>query len=1116
MSTRHKMKKIVDGNTACSQIAYYFSEVCSIYPITPSSPMAANIDSLTSTNLLNIFNDKPKVIEMESEAGAAGAMHGALISGSLASTFTASQGLLLMIPNMYKMAGEMLPGVIHVASRSLATHALSIFGDHQDIYATRATGFCMLASTSVQDAQNLAAVAHLSAIKGSLPFLHFFDGFRTSHELNTIEEMPEEELLKLVDYNKINEFKKRALNINNKYQYGMSQNEDIYFQCTEARNKYYEVMPDIVNEYMLKINEIMKTDYKPFNYYGSATARNIIVAMGSINDTIKQVINKIPDVGLIEVHLYRPFSSKYFLEVLPKTVKNIAVLDRTKEIGATGEPLYLDVCSVLKNQNINIYGGRYGLSSKNTTPADIYSVYKMLEEKPVNNFTIGINDDVTNLSLPTVEFKIESKNKEILIYGFGSDGMVSASKDLLKIVHEKLNKFVQGYFQYDSKKSGGVTVSNLRYGDKEIREPYYVNNPKIIVITKDIYFKMFEMVDNIEENGIILINTIKSKDELLKLLPNSVKKTIITKKVKVYFINAEDIALKNKIPGKISKIMEVLILNLLNVENSIKIVEESIKKSFATKGESVINSNIASINDAINKLQTLEINEYHEETIKIIDNDVVTMINKRLGDKIPVSELEDYAYGKFACGTSATEKRNISNIIPFWNKENCIQCGMCSLVCPHAVIRTITSEDKTKGIPFAGKDNLRYIVEINEEDCTGCGLCANICPGKIGNKALEMKETTKKNKKEENEYKIENPLNKYAIKGSQLEKPLFEFSGACAGCGETPYIKLLTQLVGEKLVIANATGCSSIYGGSVPSTPYLIPWANSLFEDNAEFAYGIYTSYQQKRERIENLIIQTIDSVDGEVKSLYEEWLNNKENYDITKKVTKELKNKTIPKELSDLIDYVPARSVWAIGGDGWAYDIGFGGLDHVLHSNENIKILVLDTEVYSNTGGQASKSTKLGAVAEFANFGKKTIKKDLFKIATCIPNCYVASISLGSNMQQAINAFKEAEEHDGPAIIIAYSPCIEHGIKTGMGCSIGEEKLAVECGYTLLMRYDGDLHLDSKEPNFDKYEEFLNNEVRFNSLKIKNPELAKELLNEQKNNAINRYNYYKKIAKEK
>ena len=1110
------MKKIVDGNTACSQIAYYFSEVCSIYPITPSSPMAANIDSLTSTNLLNIFNDKPKVIEMESEAGAAGAMHGALISGSLASTFTASQGLLLMIPNMYKMAGEMLPGVIHVASRSLATHALSIFGDHQDIYATRATGFCMLASTSVQDAQNLAAVAHLSAIKGSLPFLHFFDGFRTSHELNTIEEMPEEELLKLVDYNKINEFKKRALNINNKYQYGMSQNEDIYFQCTEARNKYYEVMPDIVNEYMLKINEIMKTDYKPFNYYGSATARNIIVAMGSINDTIKQVINKIPDVGLIEVHLYRPFSSKYFLEVLPKTVKNIAVLDRTKEIGATGEPLYLDVCSVLKNQNINIYGGRYGLSSKNTTPADIYSVYKMLEEKPVNNFTIGINDDVTNLSLPTVEFKIESKNKEILIYGFGSDGMVSASKDLLKIVHEKLNKFVQGYFQYDSKKSGGVTVSNLRYGDKEIREPYYVNNPKIIVITKDIYFKMFEMVDNIEENGIILINTIKSKAELLKLLPNSVKETIITKKVKVYFINAEDIALKNKIPGKISKIMEVLILNLLNVENSIKIVEESIKKSFATKGESVINSNIASINDAINKLQTLEINEYHEETIKIIDNDVVTMINKRLGDKIPVSELEDYAYGKFACGTSATEKRNISNIIPFWNKENCIQCGMCSLVCPHAVIRTITSEDKTKGIPFAGKDNLRYIVEINEEDCTGCGLCANICPGKIGNKALEMKETTKKNKKEENEYKIENPLNKYTIKGSQLEKPLFEFSGACAGCGETPYIKLLTQLVGEKLVIANATGCSSIYGGSVPSTPYLIPWANSLFEDNAEFAYGIYTSYQQKRERIENLIIQTIDSVDGEVKSLYEEWLNNKENYDITKKVAKELKNKTIPKELSDLIDYVPARSVWAIGGDGWAYDIGFGGLDHVLHSNENIKILVLDTEVYSNTGGQASKSTKLGAVAEFANFGKKTIKKDLFKIATCIPNCYVASISLGSNMQQAINAFKEAEEHDGPAIIIAYSPCIEHGIKTGMGCSIGEEKLAVECGYTLLMRYDGDLHLDSKEPNFDKYEEFLNNEVRFNSLKIKNPELAKELLNEQKNNAINRYNYYKKIAKEK
>lgn len=1106
------MKIIVDGNGACSKIAYYFSEICSIYPITPSSPMASNIDLLTATNLLNIFNSKPTVVEMESEAGAAGAMHGALLSGSLASTFTASQGLLLMIPNMYKMAGEMLPGVIHVAARSLATHALSIFGDHQDIYATRATGFCILASSSVQDAQNLAAVAHLSAIKGSLPFLHFFDGFRTSHELNTIEEIPEEKLLSLVDHDAIANFRKRTLNVGHKVQYGMSQTEDIYFQCMEARNSYYNNIPDIVNNYMQKINEIMNTNYKPFTYYGAKNAENIIVAMGSVTDTIKEAVDILGNVGLITVHLYRPFSSKYFLDVLPQSVKKIAVLDRTKESGAPGEPLYLDVCSVLKDKNIKIYGGRYGLSSKNTTPNNIIGIYKMMETNIHHNFTIGITDDLTNLSIDPYPVKINNKHHEILIYGFGSDGMVSASKDLLKIIHKSSDQYVQGYFQYDSKKSGGVTVSNLRYSDKIIKEPYYVTKPEMIIVTKDIYFRMFNFVDKIQENGVILINTIKNSDEILKLLPNKIKEILIKKNITVYYINAEDIALRNNIPGKISKIMEVLILKLLGIEKNAEYVEESIKLSFANKGKSIIDNNIKSIKEAVSNIKKLDIKCNNFDSINIIDDSIINIINGRLGDTLPVSKLKDFCNGEFPGGTTQFEKRNISNIVPEWQKENCIQCGMCALACPHAVIRSEASISDDDGIPFIGQNGLKYIIKISEEDCTGCGVCANVCPGKGGLKALIMREKNDKTRVVFNYSKHINPLNKFTIKGSQLEKPLFEFSGACAGCGETPYIKLLTQLFGEKLIIANATGCSSIYGGSLPSTPYSIPWANSLFEDNAEFALGMHLSYKQKRDQIEYIMKETIDSVDKDEKELFETWLKNKNDFEITMNIKENLKNKTIPKDLSLLIDYIPARSVWAIGGDGWAYDIGYGGLDHVLHANENVKILVLDTEVYSNTGGQASKSTKLGAVAEFSNFGKKTAKKDLFKIASCIPNCYVATISLGANMQHAINVFKEAEEHDGPALIIAYCPCIEHGIKTGMGYSMMEEKLAVECGYNLLLRYDGKYHLDSKEPDFDKYEQFLDNEIRFNALKIKDKDLAIKVLEMQKNNAINRYLYYKNI----
>ena len=1107
------MYKIIDGNKACADTAYLFSEVSCIYPITPSSPMASEVDLISSKKEKNIFNDTVKVVEMQSEAGAAGAMHGALLAGSLATTFTASQGLLLMIPNMYKMAGECLPGVIHVASRTIATHALSIFGDHSDIYATRQTGFCFLASTNVEDAGMLAAVAHLSAIEGSLPFVHFFDGFRTSHEINKVNVLESETIKSLINYDAIKKFKKRML-IANPQQHGMAENEDIYFQSIEARNELYDKIPSIVDSYMEKINKITGKNYHPFNYYGAPDATNIIVAMGSVCDTIKLVIDneikKGKKIGLIEVHLYRPFAKDYLLKVLPSTVKNIAVLDRTKEAGSIGEPLYLDVLSALKNKSINIVGGRYGISSKNTTPDQIMAVYEMLDTNLKENFTIGINDDVTNLSLKVKPYLLNKHEKEIKIYGFGSDGMVSASKEIMGIIGEK--QFVQSYNQYDSKKSGGVTICNMRFSTLPINAPFYVTKPSLIVVTKDEYFHKFNMLNELNENGTLLINT--KEYDLNSFLPNHVKKEIVEKKINVLTIDADKIANECGIKGKISKIMEIIILSLLKVENALDVLNNDIEIKFKTKGEDVINANKKAIKLAINKVNKCDTNfTYVEENKKELN--VIEKINRRMGETLSVSELIPFRDGAFPCSLSKLEKRHIANVVPKWNPEKCIQCGQCSAVCPHAVIRAFAIKEQNGRGNMIGKPDYNYEIKISEADCTSCGLCINAC----STGALSFGEYDDSSAKEAAKWfeEKDNPtdlFNNKTIKGLQFIKPKFEFSGACAGCGETSYIKVLTQLFRDELIIANATGCSSIYGGSAPSTPYGVSWANSLFEDNAEFGYGIYISYKKTRDRLKNIILEIKDNSNESL--LYNKWLDNIDNYEITKSIQEELKTKEIDSRVLELIDYIPAKSIWAIGGDGWAYDIGFGGLDHILSSKENINILVLDTEVYSNTGGQSSKSTRLGAVAEFNDSGKKTAKKDLFRIALSYPNCYVASISFGANYAQTIKTLNEAKEHQGPSIVIAYAPCIEHGIKGGMSNSINEQKLVVESGYTILMRYKPEedrLYIDSKEPNFDKLEDLLMNEVRYSSLVKKYPEYANDLLNLNKKDAINRYNYYKKLS---
>ena len=1131
------MKKMtIDGNHAVARMAYMFTEVAGIYPITPSSPMAEYVDEWAVEGVKNIFDDVVKVVEMQSEAGAAGLVHGSLQAGCLTTTFTSSQGLLLMIPNMYKIAGEMLPGVFHVAARSLSTHALSIFGDHQDVYATRATGFCMLASSSVQESADMALIAHLSALTSSLPFLHFFDGFRTSHEISKIDLLELDDVKPLVDQEAIARFRSRALDPKKPYTIGTAENDDVYFQATEARNIYYDKVPDIVNMYMQKVNQIAKRDYQPFNYYGDLNASKVIVAMGSVCETIKETIDDLnkkgAHLGMIEVHLYRPFSSDYLKKVMPKTVTKIAVLDRTKEAGSSGEPLYLDIKATF--DNLLVVGGRYGLSSKNTTPAQIKAVYDMLDN-PRHNFTIGIDDDVTHLSLECDDSYKISDSDELVIYGYGSDGMVSASKTIIKLIGENTNKYVQGYFQYDSKKSGGVTISQLRFNDKPIRSTYYCEKPKMIVVTKPSYLHNFDCYSNIQNNGIFIVNTEETKEDFVNNLPSEVKQVLIEKHVQVYIIDAFKLAREVGLLNRISTIMQSVIMALFNVLDYNLAKEKMIsyaKEIYFDKGPEVFEANQQAILKAISYLEKVEINlDMNKKEDANTNLDLFMTMYKRMGNSLKVSAFKPN--GIFDADQAKREKREISDSVPSWLKENCITCNQCSLVCPHGVIRPfLLSEEEYQNAPsYVQKEcikplepNLKdyfFCLGISVKDCTGCGLCIQSCPGKLGKKALTFKDLEEELKQEKQEIadylftniKNKNLVNKNTIKGSQFCEPKFAFSGACAGCGETPYLKLLTQLFGDNMIISNATGCSSIYGASAPSTPYNVPWASSLFEDNAEYGYGMLIANNTIRNRIGKIMMENLDNPNGD---LFKKWLDNPNDYQNTLEVYNNLDRNTLPEQLKKYDAYIVSRNIWAIGGDGWAYDIGFGGIDHILASNDNINILVLNSEVYSNTGGQASKASPIGAIAAFASSGKKVAKKDLATIAMTYPHVYVAQTSIGANPMQTIKCFNEAVNHNGPSIIIAYTPCIAHGIDGGMRNSLLSSKLATECGYFPTFRYNPEtqkFYLDSNNVDFDKYDDYLNTQTRYKMLKTVNPKDAQLLLESNKKDAMERYERYLKMA---
>lgn len=1167
---------IMDGNTAAAYVSYAFTEVAGIFPITPSSPMAELVDEWSANGKRNIFGQKVKVVEMQSEGGAAGTVHGSLGAGALTTTYTASQGLLLMIPNMYKISGELLPGVFHVSARTLSVHGLSIFGDHSDVMACRQTGFALLASANPQEVMDMGAVAHLSAIHGRIPFLHFFDGFRTSHEVQKIQILDYKDLEKIVNKEAISEFRKRALNPEHPCTRGTTQNPDIFFQQREACNNFFASLPEIVEQYMDKINELTGNDYKLFNYYGADDAEHIIIAMGSVCDTITETVDyllkKGEKVGFINVHLYRPFSAEHFLKSLPQTVKKIAVLDRTKEPGSLGEPLYQDVCTILKQKDIpmEIVGGRYGLSSKDTTPAQIISVFENLSNlKPKNNFTIGINDDVTCLSLQA-KSEIDTSKKDVKsckIWGLGSDGTVGANKNTVKIIGEHTDLFVQAYFVYDSKKSGGLTQSHLRFGKEPIRSSYLVTSADFVACHNPSYVNKYDIASDIKPGGVFLLNCSWDEKELDGRLPDSIKKMLAEKNVRFYTIDATSIAKELGMGNRINSILQAAFFKLTEViplQDVVRYMKDAIYKSYYTKGgRHVVDLNYAAVDQGINQLRKIEIpkewvnlevtEEKTDDSPDFIKN-VADVMNRQQGDNLPVSTFLGIEDGSFPPGTTAYEKRGVAVDVPEWQMENCIQCNHCSFVCPHAVIRPVLIDEKEslikpdtfKTIKAVGKGlgKYEYRVQISPLDCTGCGSCANICPAK--SPALVMKSLDTQLVENDNWNFAMNRVgtkqdafNSNSVKYSQFAQPLFEFSGACAGCGETPYIKLATQLFGGRMYIANASGCSSAYGGSTPATPYTVnerghgpAWAMSLFEDNAEYIYGMYLASRHIREKL----IQDIEELSNneKLKAIALKFLSQKDSNEATLAVSDELIDvltdyKSENMEEKNKINYIienreflSKKSFWAFGGDGWAYDIGFGGLDHVLASGDDINILVLDTEVYSNTGGQSSKATSTGAIAKFASSGKRVKKKDLGLMAMSYGYIYVAQIAMGANKEQTLKAMKEAEAYPGPSLVIAYCPCTEHGMKAGMAYSQDEMKRAVESGYWHLYRYNPLLKeegknpfiLDSKEPAGD-LKEFLYGENRYASLQRSFPEHADELMDLAIVNAKDRLKTYKKLASE-
>ncbi len=1171
-----KIKKTMDGNAAAAYISYAFTEVAGIYPITPSSPMAEITDEWASVDKKNIFGQPVNVMEMQSEAGAAGVVHGSLQAGALTTTYTASQGLLLMIPNMYKIAGELLPSVFHVSARALATHALSIFGDHSDVMACRQTGFAMLAAANPQQVMDLGAVAHLSTIKSRVPFLHFFDGFRTSHEIQKIECLNYDDMAKLVDYDALEAFRRRALNPEHPVLRGSAQNPDIYFQGREASNPFYLATPAIVEEYMNEINKLTGRNYQLFNYYGAPDAENIIIAMGSGCDTIEETVDFLnangEKVGLLQVHLFRPFSVEHFINAVPKSVKRIAVLDRTKEPGSLGEPLYQDVCTAFleKGQNPLIIGGRYGLGSKDVVPSQIVAVFENLKsDAPKNHFTIGINDDVTHTSL-TVGKNIDVMPDSTInckFWGLGSDGTVGANKNSIKIIGDHTDQYVQAYFAYDSKKSGGVTQSHLRFGHTPIRSSYLVNRANFVACHNPSYIDKYDILSDLKDGGTFLLNCIWDQSELDEKLPANIKKYIAEHNIQFYIINGIAIAEKIGLGNRINSVLQSAFFKLTNIipiEDAVKYMKDAILKTYGKKGEKIVNMNYAAVDAGVQEVVKVEVPESWKNAVdnsaKIDTSNVPEYITKILepvnalkGDDLPVSVFKGCEDGTLPQGSSAYEKRGIATNVPKWIPENCIQCNQCSYVCPHATIRPfllnaeevankpegfVTVEPKGKGF-----EGLQYKIQVTPLDCVGCGNCANVCPAK--DKALEMKPIeTQLHEMPNWLYCISlsdkpNPMSPDTVKGSQFNKPLFEFSGACSGCGETPYVKLITQLFGDRMYIANATGCSSIYGGSAPSTPYCTnskgqgpAWANSLFEDNAEFGLGMYLGVKQLREGLAAKVERLMGMVsDEDVKAALNQWLEARDKAAESKVTSANLVEKleklnasgeaaALVKDVLNNSDHLVKKSQWIFGGDGWAYDIGYGGLDHVLASGEDVNILVLDTEVYSNTGGQSSKSTPTGAIAKFAASGKRIRKKDLGMMAMSYGYVYVAQIAMGANQAQTLKAIVEAESYPGPSLIIAYAPCINHGIN--MSQSQLQAKRAVEAGYWHTYRYNPLLEdqgknpfvLDSKEPTAS-FNDFIKSESRYAALRIAFPDQAEELFKVAEEDSKRRYKTYKRLSEQ-